>query len=150
MMKRLIFTGIAIGAFLAAPAAALEHEVLIEHAAGAIAADYQGTVMIETRQIGTVGVAGRPSSLRCLWTASLHVERTAQVGEALQSRRSLTQDDVASGSRPGWCQRHVAAIDKLVAGRKETFQAAMMALVNQDRSALLAEADGQRSGNREG
>jgi hypothetical protein len=150
MMKKLAFAGLAIGACLAAPAAALEHEVVIEHAAGTIAADYAGTVKVETRQVGTAGVAGRPSTLRCEWTASLSVERTAKVGETLQSRRSMARDDVATGSRPGWCASQAKAIDNLVDSRRDTFRTAMLALVEQDRSAILAEADSVRAGNREG
>ena len=142
MMKKLAFAGLAIGACLATPAAALEHEVVIEHAAGTIAADYAGTVKVETRQVGTAGVAGRPSTLRC--------ERTAKVGETLQSRRSMARDDVATGSRPGWCASQAKAIDNLVDSRRDTFRTAMLAMVEQDRSAILAEADSVGAGNREG
>jgi hypothetical protein len=38
----------------------------------------------------------------------------------------------------------------LVDSRRETFRNAMLALVEQDRTALLAEADGVRASNREG
>lgn len=130
---------LAIG--LAAPAFALEHEVVIDHAAGPIAADYRGSVDIETRQIGAAGVAGRPSTLRCQWTATLAVERVASVGAALQSRRTLTRDDVASGSRPGWCPTDPQAIDRLVDVRGDTMRSAMLALIEQDRASLIAEAD---------
>ncbi|MDT8279534.1 MAG: hypothetical protein RQ806_03170 [Erythrobacter sp.] len=150
MMKKLCLAGLVIGACLASPAMALEHEVVIEHDRGAIAADYQGVVSVETRQIGTAGVAGRPSSLRCIWTASLNVERTAMIGETLQSRRLLSSDDVASGSRPGWCGANAKAIDRLVDLRRETFRTAMLALAGEDRTALLAEADGVGTKNREG
>ncbi len=150
MMKKLCLAGLAIGACLASPALALEHEVVIEHAGGAIAADYQGQVTVETKQVGTAGVAGRPSTLRCNWTASLNVERVAKMGETLQSRRLLSSDDVASGSRRGWCGANTKAIDRLVDSRRETFRAAMLALVETDRTALLAEADGVGTQNREG
>lgn len=149
MMKKLSIA-VLLGACIASPAMALEHEVVIEHAAGTIAADYAGTVTVETRQVGSAGVAGRPSTLRCIWTASLSVERTAKVGDTLNSRRSMTGDDVASGSRPGWCQTQANAIDRLVDSRRETFRMAMLELVEQDRSAILAEADSLRATNREG
>ena len=149
-MKKLSLTGLVISASLASPALALEHEVVIDHADGPIAADYQGAVTVVTRQIGTAGVAGRPSTLRCNWTASLNVERTATVGEVLQTRRSLSRDDVASGSKPGWCETRAKAIDQLVDSRRETFRTAMLALVEQDRTALLAEADGAGAKKREG
>lgn len=139
-MKKFVLAGM-LGAALASPALALEHEVVIEHEGGPIAADYKGSVTIETTQVGSAGVAGRPSTLRCNWTASLNVERVAMVGESLRSQRSLTSDDVASGSRPGWCETNAKAIDKLVDSRSDRFRTAMLALVEQDRSAILAEAE---------
>lgn len=148
-MKKLAFAGLVL-AGLASPALALEHDVVIDHADGPIAADYKGAVTIETRQVGAAGVAGRPSTLRCEWTASLSVERTATVGESLRTRRSMTREDVASGSRPGWCETSSAAIAKLVDARRETFRAAMIELADQDRAALLAEAEGSGRSGREG
>jgi hypothetical protein len=140
-MKKLVMSAAALAAFLAAPAAALEHEVVIDHAEGPIAADYTGTVTIETRQVGAAGVAGRPSTLSCQWTAKLDVERVAKVGSALSSRRTLTSDNVASGARPGWCPSNPDAMARLVDTRGERVRSALLALVDQDRSALIAEAD---------
>lgn len=149
-MNKSAFVGLTLAACLASPALALEHEVVIDHAGGPIAADYTGAVTIKTRQVGAAGVAGRPSTLRCVWTASLDVERIAKVGEVLQSRRSLSQDKVTGGSKPGWCETSEKTIDRLVESRRETFRAAMLTLVEQDRSTLLAEAESARSSNREG
>lgn len=141
-MKKFVLAGLALGASLAAPAFALEHEVVIDHDSGPIAADYKGSVTVETKQIGTPGVAGRPSSLACKWTATLNVERVAKVGETFQSRRNLTTDNVASGSRPGWCETGAKAIDRFVDSRTDRFRTAMLALVEQDRASILAEAEG--------
>lgn len=140
-MKMLVMSGLVLAASLAAPAYALEHEVVIDHAEGPIAADYKGTVSIETRQVGTAGAAGRPSTLSCQWTAKLNVERIAKVGSTLRSRRTLTSDDVASGARPGWCPSNPQAIEKLVDARSDRVRSALLALVEQDRAALVAEAD---------
>lgn len=148
-MKKFVLAGL-LGAVIAAPAAALEHEVVIDHANGPIAADYKGSVTIETNQVGTAGVAGRASTLRCNWTASLNVERVAQVGETLRSQRTLTSEDVASGSRPGWCETSAKAIDRLVDSRSDSFRTAMLALVEQDRSTILAEAESAQSNTRGG
>lgn len=148
-MKKFVLAGL-LGAAIAAPAAALEHEVVIDHASGPIAADYKGSVTIETNQVGTAGVAGRPSTLRCNWTATLNVERVAQVGETLRSQRTLTSEDVASGSRPGWCETSAKAIDRLVDSRNEQFRTAMLALVEQDRSTILAEAESAKGNTRGG
>jgi hypothetical protein len=140
-MIRHAFVGAALAIVLAVPATALEHEVVIDHSSGAIAADYKGSVTIATKQVGAAGPAGRPSTLRCQWTASLNVERVAQLGVALQSRRTLTSDDVATGSRPGWCPSDPQAVDRLVDVRDQAFRTAMLALVERDRAALVAEAD---------
>lgn len=147
MIKRALI-GVAFAASFAAPALALEHEVIIDHAAGPIAADYRGSVIVETNQVGTAGVAGRPSTLRCNWTATLNVERVAKVGEALRSQRSLSQEGVISGSRPGWCETSAKAIDKLVDSRSDSIRTAMLALVEQDRATILAEADRAVPGTR--
>lgn len=148
-MNKFAFAGLVL-AGLSSPALALEHNVVIDHADGPIAADYRGSVTIETRQVGAAGVAGRPSTLRCQWSASLTVERVATVGEALRTRRSLARENVASGSRPGWCETSDAAIARLVDARRETFRAALVELAEQDRAALLAEAEGAPRPGREG
>lgn len=140
-MKYRVLAGLALGLGLVSPALALEHEVVIDHVSGPIAADYKGSVIIETKQVGTAGVAGRPSTLRCNWTARLNVERVAKVGETLRSRRSLSQDDVVSGWRPGWCETHDRAIDKLVDRRSDAIRSALLALVEEDRATILAEAE---------
>lgn len=140
-MKKFVTAGLALATCLAAPAVALEHEVVIDHSGGPIAADYKGSVIIETEQVGAAGVAGRPSTLACRWTATLNVERVAKVGDSLRSRRQLSQDNVASGSRPGWCEANAKAIDKLVDARSDTFRTAMLALVDADRATILAEAE---------
>lgn len=141
MLTKRALAGAAFAAMVASPALALEHEVVIDHAAGPIAADYRGSVKIETRQVGTAGVAGRPSTLRCQWTASLDVERVAKLGGALRSSRTLTSEDVAAGSKPGWCPTNPETLDKLVDTRGAKIRTALMALVEQDRAALVAEAD---------
>ena len=123
---------------------------MIDHDGGPIAADYKGSVTIETTQVGSAGAAGRPSTLRCNWSASLNVERVAQVGENLRSQRSLTSEDVATGSRPGWCETHAKAIDRMVDSRSDNFRTAMLALVEQDRSAILAEAESAQNNSRGG
>lgn len=140
-MKKLVIGAAVLAASLAAPAIALEHEVVIDHAEGPIAADYKGTVTVETRQVGAAGAPGRASTLSCRWTAKLSVERVAKVGSTMSSRRTLTSDDVASGARPGWCPTNPDVIAKLVDARSERVRGALLALVEQDRAALVAEAD---------
>lgn len=140
-MKKLAMSACVLAACLADPVLALEHEVVIDHAEGPISADYNGTVTVSTRQVGAAGAPGRPSTLACRWSARLEVERVARVGEAFRSQRVLTRDKVVGGTRPGWCQTQSKAIDRIVEGRGDTIRSAMLALVEADRAALLAEAD---------
>lgn len=147
-MKTRALFGAVLAALVAQRVLALEHEVVIDHNAGPIAADYRGSVTIETTQTGAAGPVGRPSTLACRWTASLSVERVATLGETLQSRRTITSENIASGQKPGWCQTQAKAIDKLVEGRRESFRKTMLAMVEQDRAALLAEADSKAAAPR--
>ena len=57
-MMKLAFAGLVAAGFVASPALALEHEVVIDHADGPIAADYKGSVSIETTQVGAAGGSG--------------------------------------------------------------------------------------------
>lgn len=144
MMKRALI-GAALVACATSPALALEHAMVIEHADGPIAADYRGEVTITTKQIGTAGVAGRPSTLRCQWTASLNVDRVAKLGDTMRSHRALTMENVTDGSQAGWCPTNPQALDKLVDARDARFKAALLALVEQDRAALLADAESAKA-----
>ena len=148
-MKKRVFAAFFVGVCLATPAAALEHAVVIDHSVGPIAADYEGAVEVRTRQVGSVRVAGRPKTLRCEWTASLSVERTAKLGTTFQTRRAMDRDNVASGSHPGVCGTQASVIDAQVESRRETFRAAMLELVEQDRSAILAEAESLAASRRD-
>lgn len=148
-MKQRVFAAFFLGVCLAAPASALEHEVVIDHSVGPIDADYEGEVEITTRQVGSLRVAGRPSTLRCEWTASLSVERTAKLGTTFQTRREMSRDNVARGSRPGVCGTQAKMIDAQVEARRETFRSAMLELVEQDRAVILAEAESMAANTRE-
>ncbi len=149
-MKTIALAAVAAGLALSAPVHAMEHKTVIEHPVGPIAADYTGATSVEMKQIGSVGSAGRPSSLRCQWSVSLSVERNAQVGTGLQAKRSMVRDDVVQGSSPGWCSERGNGIDKIVDARRDVLRSAMMAMVAQDREVILVEADGAHAKMRGG
>lgn len=141
-MKRFAFAGLMLGALIAAPAQALEHKVTIEHPdAGPIAADYRGSANIVETQIGSAGPGGRASTLRCQWSVSLTVERTALAGSGMQASRSMTQDNALKGSAPGWCSSNSKGIQRIVDAKRDSLRQTMMAMVEQDRAVILAEAD---------
>ncbi len=145
-MKRFAFAGLMLGALIAAPAQALEHRATIEHPdAGPIAADYRGSTRIVEKQIGSAGPGGRASTLRCMWSVSLTVERTALEGSGMQASRSMKQENALKGSAPGWCSSNSKAIQRIVDARRDSLRQTMMAMVAQDRAVILAEADSAKS-----
>jgi hypothetical protein len=131
-------------AVAAVPAHAMEHRTVISHPEGPIAADYSGATRIELKQVGTAGPPGRGGELRCLWSVSLAVERSATAGARFQARRSMVRDGVLTGSTPGWCAGRTEAAERAIAARRDTLHQAMMAMVAQDRVAILAEAAAAR------
>lgn len=133
---------------LGAPAQAMEHKTVIDHPVGPIAADYSGTSHVAMRQVGSVGVGGRQDTLRCRWTVSLKVERQARLGGGQEARRTLARTDVAQGSLPGWCPQREAAAERIAARHRDDLHAALMALVEQDRALILAEAERMRGAPR--
>lgn len=149
-MKTLAFAAIGASLAFGASAQAMEHKVVIEHPVGPIAADYSGATRVEMQQLGSAGAAGRPSSLRCQWTVSLEVQRSAQVGASLQAKRSMSRNDVLKGTAPGWCSERGSGIDRMVEARRDDLRSAMMAMVAQDRDVILVEADGAHAKLREG
>jgi hypothetical protein len=149
-MKTFALAVIAAGLAFGSQAQAMEHKVVIEHPVGPIAADYTGVTRVEMQQIGTAGVGGRPSSLRCQWSVSLTVERHAQVGASLQAKRSMLRDDVVKGTSPGWCSERGSGIGQIVDARREELRNAMMAMVAQDRDVILVEADSAHAKQRAG
>lgn len=149
-MKTIPMAALAVGLAFTAPAAAMEHSAVIEHPSGPITADYIGTTRITMTQVGAAGGAGRASSLRCRWSVSLSVERSAQVSASLQAKRAMVRDGVLTGSSAGWCSERGSGIDRIVDARRDTLRSAMMAMVARDREVILVEAETARARQREG
>lgn len=122
----------------AVPAAA--HTVSIPHASGEVRAQYVGEVVVEHRQIGTPAPGGRSSTQRCLWTASLVVDRTATNNAGTLSR-NFTRENIASGSRTGSCTASRAAIDREVIARLGDTSDHVALAAQEDRSVLHAELE---------
>jgi len=112
----------------------------INHSSGSVTADYRGAVVIERKQIGSVAPPGRPSTLRCQWTAHLNVERQAAGAGGLAMSRSFVRPNVAEGSRPGWCEGHSPFIDREVAERMQD-QTHLQQAADEDRATLMIDVD---------
>lgn len=150
-MTRFAFAGFMLGAVMAVPAQALEHQTTInDPAAGQISADYRGTTQIVSTQLGASGPGGRANSLRCAWSVSLSVERTALAGSALQTTRTIRRDAALRGSLPGWCSSNRKGIERIVEARRGALREGMMVVVAQDRDVILAETEAAQKRAREG
>lgn len=150
-MTRFALAGLALGAVMAVPAQALEHQTTINHpAAGQISADYRGSMQVVSTQLGASGPGGRANSLRCAWTVSLSVERRALAGSAMQATRTMRRDGALKGALPGWCSSNSKGIERIVAAQREAVRDVMMAMVAQDRDVILAEAEAAQKRARDG
>lgn len=133
--------GLLLGAMVAAPDRGMEHEVRIDHRTGAVESRYSADVRITHRQVGTVGVGGRPSTLRCLWSAGLVVDRQARHASGSTMARTFAHDGVVAGSRPGWCSAQRRSIAQEVASRQPELRERLLRLAQDDHGVLHAEID---------
>ena len=133
--------GLLLGAMVAAPDRGMEHEVRIDHRTGAVESRYSADVRITHRQVGTVGVGGRPSTLRCMWSAGLVVDRQARHASGSTMARTFAHDGVVAGSRPGWCSAQRRSIAQEVASRQPELRERLVRLAQDDHGVLHAEID---------
>lgn len=140
-MTKLLAAGLLLGALAAAPAAANDHSVRIDHHAGPVDAQYRAVTKVAHKQVGAVVPGGRASTLRCAWSAGVTVDREARLPSGATMTRSIHRDDVISGSRPGWCSAQREAISKDVAARTDKVRDHMLAVAHEDRAELHAELD---------
>ena len=124
---------------IALAAAAATHHVQIEHAGAPVEAVYTARADVEMRTIGA-HVPNRTDMRRCLWTATLIVER--QLGGHPGTPRVISSDRELSGSRAGACTENKRrSIEQDVAGRGDTIATHLLAVAERDRTPLLAELD---------
>ena len=88
--------GLLLGMAIAAPDGGMVHSARIDHRTGAVHSNYTADVQVTHQQIGTVGVGGRPSTLRCLWRAGLVVERGSLLSHSAIVARELGLPAVVS------------------------------------------------------
>lgn len=117
------------------------HTASVQHASGTIEAEYRGAVDVHHRQIGSPSPGGRPSTLRCVWTAHLAVDRIATSASDAMASRNFTRNGIASGSRPGWCSTSRAAIARDVAAHIGDVERHLALAAQDDAAALHAELD---------
>jgi hypothetical protein len=137
----LVLVGVMLGFATASASTTVEHTTRIDHHSGSVDVRYRGDIQIEQKQIGTVAPGGRPSTLRCAWKANMAVTRNANSAAGMMMSRQFVRENIASGSRVGWCRTNKTAIAKEVAARTPNLDRHMNEVAQEDRSVLLAELD---------
>ncbi|MGE4431960.1 MAG: hypothetical protein AB7E05_14600 [Sphingobium sp.] len=128
---------------LAAAAATATHTIPVHHAGSVVEAVYTARADIQTRTIGAA-VPNRTDMRRCLWTATLIVER--QLDGTPATPRIIANDKQLSGSRSGPCSDgKTRSIEQEVASRKDAIHSHLMAVAQRDQAPLLAELDTMRT-----
>ena len=141
-LPAILLGGLAAGTAFAAPAQpSVEHRTRIAHSSGPVEAAYRGRVDIAHRQVGAVTPGGRPSTLRCLWSANVTVDRAATSAAGMTLSRSVDGGAALQGHRAGWCDTHRASIAQEVARRADQLRGYVEVLAAEDHDVLRAELD---------
>ena len=149
-MAYMLVAGLAISAATAALGMRVDHQTQIDHHSGPVAVSYRGDVAISHKQVGTVAPAGKMSSLRCQWAANMSVARQATAAGGASLSRTMDSAPILTGSRPGWCSTHQAAIAKEVARRTAAMQEHLQQMAQDDHQTLRAELDRLHGAQRAG
>ena len=117
------------------------HTIVVPHASGKAQVEYRGNLAIEHRQVGSVAPGGRASTLRCRWTANLHVERNATHTSGSTASRSFVINDVARGHHPGWCPANTNKRSRDAALQAMDINKHLKRAITADHAMLDAELD---------
>ena len=117
------------------------HRIEIDHRGQRVEVTYQGAADVSHKQSGTVGAAGRASTLRCAWRANVSVAREARSAAGHVLARSITAEAPIVGSRPGWCSGQRDAIAQEVAARRGEVREHVLTVAERDREILALELD---------
>jgi hypothetical protein len=141
-MSYILGVGLMLGLSTAAvPTAEIKHTTRLDHHSGSVEVRYRGAVAVSHRQVGTAAPAGKPTTLRCLWSANVIVDRQAQAASGALMTRTIARDGIASSSRAGWCGTQRSAITKEVAARMRDLDRHVVAVAQEDHIVLRAELD---------
>jgi len=123
-------------------AMAATHTISIPHDGSSIDAAYSARAEIRTQTIGAY-TPNRTDTRRCLWTATLVVER--QLGGHPAASRIISSDRELKGSRSGTCSETKRnSIKQEVLSRESLIRDHLLAVARQDHAPLLAELSAVR------
>lgn len=130
--------------------AAVDYSVQVNHHSGPVNAVYRSKVAVRHTQVGAVAPGGKPSTLRCRWSADMIVDRQARAASGTVMARNMVREGVVSGSRPGWCDTQRKAIAREVATQIKNVNRHVAVLAQEDHDVLRAELDRLHGGTRAG
>ncbi len=136
-----MIVSIVAGLLLGTPIADDAHRVQLDHRGQRVDVTYRSAVDVRHKQLGAVGAPGRPSALRCAWSASVDVHREARHPAGHVMTRTISAQAPLTGSRPGWCDTQRDAIAQDVAARSGAVRDHLLAVATRDQDALVAELD---------
>ncbi len=136
-----MIVSIVAGLLLGTPIAAEAHRVQIDHRGQSVDVTYRSAVDVSHKQVGAVGAPGRPTALRCAWTAAVDVHREARHAAGHVMTRTISAAAPLTGSRPGWCDTQRDAIAQDVAAKSGKVRDHLLAVAERDQDALVAELD---------
>ncbi|MFC3213894.1 hypothetical protein [Novosphingobium panipatense] len=128
-----------LAAMSAAAAAAPVHTVNLEHRGSTYTVDYRSRVETSTRSIG-ISPPTRPSSQRCVMTATVSVERAITDG-GHELTAKLPGKETYTRQLPGSCSGRDAQLAKLVEDKSDAINAHLAQLAAKDRSHAIAAID---------
>ncbi|MFZ4688832.1 MAG: hypothetical protein ACOYLS_06320 [Polymorphobacter sp.] len=117
------------------------HTVPVAHADTNATATYVARPNITTRQIG-MATGTRPSTVRCIWTADISVERRLGTPAGDTSGvREIASTKTFSGSRHGSCMNNRRAINQEIAAKAPEVNAHLLAVADRDQRELRSEIE---------
>ncbi|HUD28532.1 MAG TPA: hypothetical protein VMQ93_06645 [Novosphingobium sp.] len=127
---------LALAAFAAAAAAAPIHSVDIDHRGTTYQVDYRASVTTKARTIG-MAVSSRPSTQRCVMTATVSVERVIADGDH-ELRARVPGEKTFTQNLPGDCRGRDGQLAALVEDKAPAIGAHLAEAAAGDRHHALA------------
>lgn len=123
----------------------IAHETTLEHRGAAYQVGYRPHVSMESRTIGH-SVGTRMSTERCVWTATIRVERLIRrAGDAASLDSLLPAARAIKGQQPGNCRQAGDRPAQLVVAQEEKLRTHVLSVAERDRAAAISDIDAARA-----
>lgn len=116
------------------------HETVVEHQGTAYTVSYRPQIATTMRTIG-MSVGSRPSSERCLWSATVSLDREIRRGADGERllKRVPGEGHRIEGQAPGKCDQGRTLIDRTITAQVADARDKLVAMAEADRASVLAD-----------